>query len=190
MIVCLTTALAVAALPVAATAAPPAQQVTAPPSPRRAELARQYLDLMMTDQFEDVIHEMLGDEFSNDSEMRGLPDEHRNFILGLAAELTTDLVPQMITEMVPVYAITFTEEELAVLVEFYETPLGRSIAVKSVTVMPEANRAVMSVVPQLLEKMTTRMCRHYGCTPEEEEEMRQGMREGAGLEPAPTSRSK
>jgi len=44
--------------------------------------------------------------------------------------------------------------------------------------MPEANRAIMSVVPQMLEKMALRMCQHYQCTPEELEEMRRGMREG------------
>lgn len=190
MIFCLTAVMAFATLPVSSTAAQPAVQTSEAPSPRRMELARQYLDLLMTDQFEGVVHEMLGDEFANDSEMQALPDEDRRFILSLTAELTTDMVPQMITEMVPVYAATFTEEELTALVAFFDSPLGRSIAAKSVVVMPEANRAVMSVVPQLLEKMATGMCRHYGCTPEQEQELRRSMREGSGLEPAPVNRSK
>jgi len=153
-------------------------------------LARQYLNLLMTDQFEGVVREMLGAEFDNDSEMQALPDEDRRFILGLTAELTTDLVPQMISQMVPIYAATFTEEELDALVVFYDSPLGRSIANKSVEVMPEADRAIMSVVPQLLEKMATRMCQHYGCTPEEERQLRQDMREGAGVAPTGVSRGK
>lgn len=190
MIVCLAAVLAVATVPAAPSAARPTEQATTPPSPRRMALARQYLNLLMTDQFEGVVHQMLGAEFENDSEMQALPDEDRRFILSLTAELTTDMVPQMITEMVPVYAATFTEEELGALVAFYETPLGRSIANKSVEVMPEADRAIMSVVPQMLEKMATRMCQHYGCTPAEEQQMRQGLREGAGLAPAVTSRSK
>ena len=120
----------------------------------------------MTDQFEGVVRQMLGTEFENDSEMQALPEEDRRMILNLTAELTADLVPQMITEMVPVYATTFTEEELTALVGFYDTPQGRSIANKSIQVMPEADRAVMSVVPQLLEKMAGRMCQHYGCSPD------------------------
>ncbi len=48
----------------------------------------------------------------------------------------------------------------------------------------------MSVVPQLLEKMATRMCQHYGCTPEEERQLRQDMREGAGVAPTGVSRGK
>ncbi len=190
MIVCLAAALAVVTLPTAPVAAQSTEQATSPPTPRRMTLARQYLDLLMTDQFEGVVHQMLGAEFENDSAMQGLPDEDRRMIVSLTAELTADMVPQMITEMVPVYAATFTEQELDALVAFYDTPLGRSIANKSIEVMPEAERAIMSVVPQLLEKMATRMCQHYGCTPEEQRQMLEGMREGAGMVPASTVRSK
>ena len=185
---CLCVALAAATLTAAPVAAQSGEQ--AAPSPRRTALARQYLNLLMTDQFEGVMHQMLGAEFENDSDMQALPDEERRFILSLTAELTADLVPQMISEMVPVYAGTFTEEELSALVAFYDTPMGRSIANKSIEVMPEADRAVMSVVPQMLEKMASRMCAHYGCTPAEEEELRRGMQEGAGMAPAAAGRTK
>lgn len=166
--------------------------VTPAPSARQLELSRRYLELMMTDQFESVIHDMLGQEFANDQEMQGLPDADRAFIIDLTAELTTDMVPAMITEMVPVYASVFTEQELDAMVAFFETPMGRVIAEKSVQVMPEANRAVMAVVPQMLEKMATRMCQHYGCTAAELQELRRGMREGAGLteSAAPPARTK
>lgn len=190
LIVCLATAIAVATLPATPAAARSTEQTAAPPTARMTALAREYLNLTMTDQFEGVVRQMLGAEFENDSEMQALPEEDRRMILNLTAELTADMVPQMITEMVPVYATTFTEEELTALVAFYETPLGRSIADKSIQVMPEADRAVMSVVPQLLEKMATRMCQHYGCSPEEQREVLEGMRQGAGMAPPDTVRSK
>lgn len=165
---------------------------TPAPSARQLELSRQYLNLMMTDQFEDVIHQMLGDQMASDQSMQGVPDEDRRFLIDLTAELTGDMVPLMIAEMVPVYAALFTEEELQALVGFYDTPLGRIIADKTVQVMPEANRAVMAVIPQMLEKMATRMCQHYGCTPAELQELRRGMQQGAGLadSAAPPPRSK
>jgi hypothetical protein len=190
MIVCLAAALAATTLPATPVAARSSEQATAAPSTRRSELARQYLNLIMTDQFEGVVRQMLGTEFENDAEMQALPEEDRRMILNLLAELTTDMVPQMISEMVPVYAATFTEEELTALVGFYDTPLGRSIADKSIAVMPEADRAIMSVVPQMLEKMATRMCQHYGCSPEEQRQMLDEMRQGAGIAPASAERSK
>lgn len=185
---------AVIATPALAQEAGPRLEVRAPraPSPRQLELSRRYLDLMFTDQFESVIHQMLGEQMSADQGMQAVPDEDRQFIIGLTTELVTDMVPLMITEMVPVYAAQFTEEELQALVDFFGSPMGREIARKNVEVMPEANRAVMAVVPQMLEKMATRMCQHYGCTPAELQELRRGMREGAGLtdSAAPPPRSK
>ena len=154
------------------------QAASSQPSARQLELTRQYINLLMTDQLEGAIREMVGDEMANDTSAPALPAEDRRFILDLTAEMTTDMVPLMVQEMVPVYAAVFTEEELLALIAFYDNPLGRSIADKSIIVMPEANRAIMSVVPQMLEKMALRMCQHYQCTPEELEEMRRGMREG------------
>ena len=96
MIVCLAAALAATTLPATPVAARSSEQATAAPSTRRSELARQYLNLLMTDQFEGVIRQMLGTEFENDSEMQAMPDADRRMILNLLAELTTDMVPQMI----------------------------------------------------------------------------------------------
>ncbi|MBB4083554.1 DUF2059 domain-containing protein [Brevundimonas lenta] len=184
MIVCAAALLATAAIPATASAAVEPPQAATAPSTRQLDLSRRYISLMMSDQFESVIHEMLGDEFDNDSSARNLPEEDRRMIIDLTAELTTDMVPQMIEAMVPAYAAAFTEEELVALIAFYETPLGRSIAEKTITVMPEANRAIMSVIPQMLDKLATRMCQRYRCTPAQLEQLRQGMREGAGLAPA------
>lgn len=188
---CAAALLAVSALtatPALARSGEQAKQAASTISPRQLDLSRQYLNLLMTGEFEDMIRQMMGDDFANDA----LPDEDARFIIDLTAELTGDMVPLMIAEMVPVYAAAFTEAELVALVEFYSSPMGRSIAEKSMDVMPEANRAIMAVVPQMMEKMAQRMCQHYGCTPAELEELRQGMREGAGMAesagPAPARR--
>ena len=168
----------------------PAQ--AAAPSARQLALTRQYIDLMLSDQFADVIREIIGDEPAMNN---SLPEEERRFLMDLTAELVTDMLPQMIEEMVPVYAAAFTEQELEALVAFYDTEMGRSIAAKNVLVMPEANRAVMSVVPRMLDKMAGRMCQHYGCEPGELETLRNEMRIGAGFAgvaapaPAPARKS-
>jgi len=182
MIACAAAALLSTALPADTARAVQASSAATAPSERQLELTRRYLNLLMTDQFEGVIHQMLGAEMANDEQMQTLPEADRRFILSLTAELTADMVPQMIAEMVPVYAGVFTEEELVALVAFYDTPLGRSIAEKSVQVMPAADRAVMALVPQMMEKMAMRMCQHYSCTPAELEQLRQDMREGAEVD--------
>lgn len=189
MIVCLAAAMTGAGLAATPVGASVSQQAATAPSARQLALTRRYIDLMMSDQFEDVIRVMIGDETGRDST---LPEEDRRFLVDLTTELATDLIPQMINEMIPVYAAAFTEAELEALIAFYDTEMGRSIAAKNVQVMPEANRAVMSVMPQLLDKMAARMCQHYGCAPGELETLRREMRAGAGLasSPAPAPSAK
>lgn len=185
--ICLAVALATATLSSGAAVAQQSQRVApAAPSARKIELTRQYIGLMLTDQFEDAIRQMIMDEAASDSSFRDLPEADRRFVIDLTAELTTQMVPQMIEEMVPVYAAAFTEEELEALVAFYGTEMGRSIAHKNVQVMPEASRAVMKVVPQMMNKMAARLCQHYGCTPEEMEELQRSMQQELGVSaPAP-----
>lgn len=182
MIACAAAALLSTALPVDTARAAQVPPTATAPSDRKLELTRRYIELMMSDQFETALGQMIGDESMRDANVSAMPDEDRRFLVDLTTELVTDMVPQMIAEMAPVYASVFTEEELEALLGFYDTPMGRSIAAKTVQVMPEANRAVMAVVPRMLEKMAMRMCQHYRCTPEQLQEMRRGMLEGAGLE--------
>ncbi|HYC96320.1 DUF2059 domain-containing protein [Brevundimonas sp.] len=166
---------------------PPAAAVEGQPSARQLELTRRYVDLMMSDQFETMIRQMIDMEASMDPEARGMPEEDRRFMTDLASELVTDMIPQMLDEMVPVYARTFSEAELEALIAFYDSEMGRSIINKTYASMPDATAAAMTVMPQMLEKMASRMCQHYGCTADELRNMREEM-QGAFAEP--TARSK
>lgn len=122
-----------------------------------------------------------------DPAARDMSDADRRFLTELASELVTDMMPQMLDEMAPVYARTFSEAELEALIAFYDTEMGRAIIDKTYASMPEATAAAMTVMPQMMEKMASRVCQHYGCTAQELEEMRGAMR-GAMAEPAPRSK--
>jgi hypothetical protein len=171
--------------PPAARAAVVPQDAAVAPSPRQLELTRRYIDLTMSEQFEDSIREMIIDQAEIDPNARDLPDEDRRFIAELTAELTTDLIPQMLDAMTPVYARTFTEEELEAMIAFYDTELGHSIVEKTMVAMPEANRAAMTVIPQLLDKMAARICQHYGCEPGQLERLQSEMRGETVAAPRP-----
>lgn len=162
--------------PTARAAVAPQDAAAAAPSARQLELTRRYIDLTMTEQFEDSIRQMIVDQASLDPNARNLPEEDRRFIAELTAELTTDMIPQMLDAMVPVYARSFTEEELVAMIAFYDSELGRSVIEKTMVAMPEANRAALTVVPLMLDKMAARMCQHYGCEPGQLERLQQEMR--------------
>lgn len=169
----------------AASAAVAPQAAAAAPSARQLELSRRYVDLTMAGQFEDSIREMIVDQVAMDPNSRDLPEEDRRFLAELTAELTTDMIPRMLDQMVPVYARTFSEGELEALIAFFETDMGRSILSKTMESMPEANRAAMSVLPDMLEKMAARLCQHYGCTATELQELKREMRGETSTAPTP-----
>ncbi|HYC75980.1 DUF2059 domain-containing protein [Brevundimonas sp.] len=148
-------------------------------------LTRRYIELTMTDQFEDAMVEMITDLAAMDSNVRDLPEADRRFLADLTAELTTDMIPRMLEEMIPIYARTFSEAELEAMIAFYDSEMGRSILSKTMEVMPEANRAALSVVPQMLEKMAGRLCEHYGCTADELQELKRELRGETSRGPAP-----
>ncbi|NBB51556.1 DUF2059 domain-containing protein [Rhizobium sp. CRIBSB] len=142
------------------------------PSARQLALSRRYIELMQGEQIEDLVATMIQSSAMSDPNMRDMPQEDRDFLLELTTELTTELMPQMFEQLVPVYARAFTEAELEALIAFYDTELGRSIVAKTMETMPEANEAMMAVVPGMLEKMFSRLCAHYGCTEEEQQMFR------------------
>lgn len=176
LIACLTAALAVAAPLAPARAGEAPQAAPAAPSARQLDLTRRYIELSMTDQFEDSLRELVVAMASADPTTMDLPPEDREFLIDLTAELTADMLPQMIDRMVPVYARTFTEAELEALIAFFDTEMGREILAKTVAVMPEATEAAMGVMPQIFDKMASRICQRYGCTPGELEELKREMR--------------
>lgn len=171
----------------AARAAVARQESAAAPSARQLDLTRQVIDLTMTKQFEDALHQLIAQQAATDPDARALPEEDRRFIVDLSAELTTDMIPQMVEAMVPIYARTFTEAELEAMIAFYGSETGRGIIEKTMTVMPEAMEAAMTVLPQLLDKMAARLCQHYGCEAGELETLQRQMR-GESTVAAPASK--
>ena len=148
------------------------------PTARQIELSRRYVQLAQGEQMEDALRQMMATDPATD--LSDIPAEDREFLLDLTSEILADLMPKMMEAMVPAYARTFTEEELEALVAFYDTEMGRSIIDKNFQVMPEINTAVASIMPELFQKMASRMCARYGCDPREALAQ---MYEGAGMTP-------
>ncbi len=154
------------------------------PSARQMELSRRYVQLAQGDQIESVLRQMMAADTSSDLE--GLPAEDREFLLDVTSEILADLMPKMMEAMAPAYAETFTEAELEALVAFYDTEMGRSIINKNFEIMPEINVAVETIIPELFQKMASRMCARYGCDPRE---ALAEMYAGAGMEPPSGARA-
>jgi len=190
LIVGLGLGLGLAGMPAAAQT-PPKPEVLAQagaPSARQLALSRRYIELMQGEQIEEMVGAMIQSSAMSDPNLRDMPQEDRDFLLELTTELSTELMPQMFEQLVPVYARAFTEAELEALIAFYDTEMGRSIVAKTMETMPEANEAMMAVVPGMLEKMFSRLCARYGCSEEEEQMFREELGVGPPLEVRPSGK--
>ena len=164
----LTAALLLCATPsLAQTAKTEAPAVAGEPSARQLSLSRRYVEVMQGDSIEDIIEQLVREMAQSDSNMRGSSQEDREFMIELTTEVTTDIMPQMMEQLVPIYARVFTEAELEALIAFYDTDLGRSITAKMMISSSEAEAAMMTVMPAMMEKMANRICARYGCDPED-----------------------
>lgn len=148
------------------------------PSERQIELSRRYIQLAQGEQMEDALRQMMATDPTTD--LSDVPAEDREFLLDMTAEILADLMPKMMEAMVPAYAGTFTEQELEALIAFYDTEMGRTIIEKNFEIMPEINTAVAAIIPDLFQKMASRMCARYGCDPRE---ALAEMYAGAGMAP-------
>ncbi|MBV8683074.1 MAG: DUF2059 domain-containing protein [Caulobacteraceae bacterium] len=68
--------------------------------------------------------------------------------------------PRVHDRVARLLASEYTTQELQALVDFYETPVGRQIAEKSLDIPTAARRATEDIGPQFLAEFKRRLCAH------------------------------
>ena len=77
-----------------------------------------------------------------------------------ALDATRALEPRLEERMAKQIAAEYTTQELQALVDFYETPVGRSIADKSLDMSAAARRVAEDMGPQFIADIERRFCAH------------------------------
>ncbi len=72
-------------------------------------------------------------------------------------------MPKMIDAMIPVYADTFSVEELTKMDEFYESPVGQSITAKIPVATQKMLPTIMPIIPEMQADMMKRLCSKMAC---------------------------
>jgi hypothetical protein len=104
--------------------------------------------------------------------LQGMPNadrldaNQRQQILEAANEGLREVLPSMITDMVPPMTATFTEGELCAAADFYESAAGRSLLAKMPAYMQASQQQMARYIPIIQQAMTRRMCAKVGCGPE------------------------
>jgi uncharacterized protein len=128
---------------------------------RRLELAERFVELSQGESLADLAQTYIDQLLAADTQSEA---EHREwFRVNLPREMT-NLMTGIMDSLVPVFAERLTVEELTALVEFYETPLGRSIAQKQVEIGMDQGAAMEAAVLQFQVDLMRKFCTEFDCS--------------------------
>lgn len=130
---------------------------------RRQVLAERYIELSMGDGLEKALDAFVAEMIAESGDTRS---EEAVWMRANLPDLVLRLVRGMADEMAPAYARGMTEEELTTLVAFYDSPIGREIARKTVTLSIETQPLMDAAVATYTEEFMTKFCAAFTCEDE------------------------
>ncbi|CAL4867595.1 hypothetical protein MMA231_01853 [Asticcacaulis sp. MM231] len=165
-VICLASVSLLAVMPVAAMAqnsATPAVEdaVTA----RKVVLIKRYFKSIEMDKLiGSMMQSMLPALAEQQRASSGLTSEQSKMVTDAAVETMAEITPIYIDKLSVIYADAFTEDELVQMVAFYESPVGQSITKKTPTLIPKTTQVMMELMPEIQNRMQTKMCKKIDCS--------------------------
>jgi hypothetical protein len=150
----------------AQTAAPPAPSPSqAEPSPARLKLAERILDDMggranLTAMMNAISSSLFKAMSSNAS----MPPATVQALKESMTETMDALVPRMLRETAGLYAEDFTEDQLADIAAFYESPTGKVMVAKLPQIGQQSGDLARKYLPDIQAGLMARFCRKVDCT--------------------------
>jgi hypothetical protein len=158
---------------VGARAAPPALEVApeagasaGAPDPQRLALAQRYMvdvhsERLLRATLDETLRRALETEFRRmNAGIPVMPQSAQAETYQAAVASAHALEPRVHDRVARLLASEYTTQELQALVDFYETPVGRSIAEKSLDIPAAARRVTQDMGPQFLAEFKRRLCAH------------------------------
>ena len=79
--------------------------------------------------------------------------------------LILEAIDRMAKDMAPIYAETFTIEELEALVTFYSTPLGQAVAIKEFELGSRIDELLGGAMIEFFQTFEAKYCAEFDCEP-------------------------
>lgn len=142
-----------------------AAQSAPAPTPRQLELAHRYIQAIHMERTMDgVMKTTMPAMMAQMPKNPNMTDAQRQAIADVTAEVTSRMMSNVMAQMEPIMAETFSEKELADLVAFYEGPTGQAVIAKT----PQMTTKLMSVafaqMPAMQAEMRARICAKIDCS--------------------------
>ena len=164
------TTIACLAAVAALSAAAPAAARTDPPAAvagrqdaefeAREALVRRFFEVSQFEKLTNTMMESMVAPMLSDSR---IPADKVPVVREAFLEAFGNVMPQMMDAYVEQYAGTFTLQELEELVAFYESPTGRSVMAKTLTLSRQAGDMIERFQPLMEAEMRRQLCARIDC---------------------------
>lgn len=141
----------------------PAAQAQAQADPgleRRTELADRYMRLTLGDDMRPLIESLIEEELAAQPHLS--PEERAWYRQNMPVFFEA-FMNALIADMAPHYAASMTEEELAAAIEFYSSPVGRSIARKELMLQVDFETEMYAAAEAMAVDIQTKYCAAFDC---------------------------
>lgn len=140
--------------------ATPAFSQTAPASRQhQLDLAERYLELTQGPSMSKIVRRQIEEAYAK-SEM---PDEQREWWTDNMAQIMETVLSATMVDLRDDVADLFTTAELEALVNFYDTPLGASVADKSLELSVLTQEAMAPHLLKAMESVLEKYCLRFDC---------------------------
>jgi hypothetical protein len=143
----------------------PAFSEDAPPSPHSLELARHVFAAMNINQTMDNMTKFMLPAMV--AQARRANPNLSEAQAAIVTQAVTDAMPgfmgKFVDRMVPLYASTFTEQELQDLATFYDSPSGRAMRAKMPALAAKMTPTMMELMPEFQAEVHQRICSKMPC---------------------------
>jgi hypothetical protein len=140
----------------------PAWAQTAPNASRESHLhlAERYLELTQGGDLLKQFRSQIEDGF----DVAELPADQRTWMVDSLTAIFTDVMGTVMTEMRDDVADSFTVPELEAAIAFYQSPIGRSVVRKQVTLSMEMQQTMMPLLVPRMTELSEKFCVRFDCT--------------------------
>ena len=126
----------------------------------RQVLARELIDLSAGPNFAKELERTLSDQLTRIDDKGG---EEAVWLRTNMPPMLTRMVGQLMDEMVPIYAELYSQAELRGQIDFYRSPVGRSVAAKVVPLGIAVQETQNTILLDFMTDLEGKYCARFDC---------------------------
>lgn len=127
---------------------------------RRTTLARELISLSSGPNFAKAMEQYVAAEIAKTAEG---DEEDAEWARTHMPAMISRMMTQLMADLAPVYAETFTTEELEAQIAFYRTPLGRQVAAKAIELGIAQEALMQEAMVGFMTEVESKYCAEFDC---------------------------